>query len=92
MISARLTYDGGHFSGRYGHKLPALSVSASSDGSLLVSGSADKSIKVWGLDFGDCHKSLHGHGEAVMCVAFVRETHFFFSASKVRNTTCNHHV
>ena len=37
-----------------------------------------------GLDFGDCHRSLHGHTESVMCVAFVRETHFFFSASKDR--------
>ena len=40
----------------YGHQLPVLSVSASSDGDLLVSGSADKTIKIWGLDFGDCHR------------------------------------
>ena len=66
----------------YGHQLPVLSVSASSDGDLLVSGSADKTIKIWGLDFGDCHRSLHGHTESVMSVAFVRETHYFFSASK----------
>jgi len=66
----------------FGHQLPVLSLSASSDGELLVSGSADKTIKIWGLDFGDCHRSLHGHSESVMCVAFVRDTHYFFSSSK----------
>ena len=66
----------------YGHKLPVLSVSAASDNTLLVSGSADKTIKLWGLDFGDCHRSLTGHDESVMSVAFVHDTHYFFSASK----------
>ena len=66
----------------YGHKLPALCVSVASDNAIAVSGSADKTIKIWGLDFGDCHRSLYGHSESVMSVAFVRETHYFFSSSK----------
>lgn len=33
------------------------------DSKLVVTGSADKSVKVWGLDFGDCHKSLHAHDD-----------------------------
>lgn len=59
-----------------------LSISISSDGALLVSGSADKTVKIWGLDFGDCHRSLLGHSDAVTSVSFVRHTHYFFSASK----------
>jgi len=47
-----------------------------------VTGGADKAIKIWGLDFGDCHRSLHAHDESVMCVQFVRDTHYFFSSGK----------
>ena len=70
----------------YGHKLPVLTTSTASDNTLLVSGSADKTIKIWGLDFGDCHRSLQGHTESIMSVSFVRETHYFFSGSKVGGT------
>lgn len=28
-------------------------------------------VQVWGLDFGDCHRSLFAHQDAVMTVAFV---------------------
>jgi WD40 repeat protein len=35
----------------------------SSDGDLIVTGSADKNIKIWGLDFGDCHKSIFAHAD-----------------------------
>lgn len=66
----------------YGHKLPALTMDISSDSTLLVSGSADKNIKIWGLDFGDCHKSLFAHQDSVMAVAFVNNTHYVFTAGK----------
>ena len=55
----------------YGHKLPVLSMDISGDSTLLVSGSADKNIKIWGLDFGDCHKSLFAHQDSVMQVKIV---------------------
>lgn len=42
----------------YGHSLPVLCMDISSDGDLIATGSADKNVKIWGLDFGDCHKSL----------------------------------
>lgn len=45
----------------YGHKLPILNFDISSDNSLLVSASADKNIKIWGIDFGDIHKSIFAH-------------------------------
>jgi U3 small nucleolar RNA-associated protein 12 len=68
----------------YGHKLPALALDISSDGTLLASGGADKNLKIWGLDFGDCHKSLFAHQDSVMAVAFVRGTHYVFSVGKDR--------
>ena len=54
----------------------------SDDDALLVTASADKNIKVWGMDFGDCHKSFFAHDAAVMAVRFVPKTHYFFSAAK----------
>jgi WD40 repeat protein len=63
-------------------QLPVLSLDVASDSTLLATGSADKSIKLWGLDFGDCHRSLLAHGDAVTAVRFVPGTHYLFSASK----------
>lgn len=68
----------------YGHKMPVLCMDISSDGDLIVTGSADKNIKIWGLDFGDCHKSLFAHADSVMDVKFVRNTHYVFSVGKDR--------
>jgi U3 small nucleolar RNA-associated protein 12 len=39
---------------------------------------------VWGLDFGDCHKSFLAHADSVTSVAFLSRTHYFFSAGKDR--------
>ena len=33
------------------------------DNSLLITGSADKNVKIWGLDFGDYHKSIFAHDD-----------------------------
>ncbi|KAF9597528.1 hypothetical protein IFM89_019442 [Coptis chinensis] len=68
----------------YGHKLPVLCMDVSSDGDLIVSGSADKNLKIWGLDFGDCHKSIFAHADSVMGVKFVHNTHYVFSVGKDR--------
>jgi len=54
----------------------------SSDSTLLVFGSADRNIKSWGIDFGDCHKSLFAHDSSISCVQFVPDTHYFFSCGK----------
>jgi U3 small nucleolar RNA-associated protein 12 len=35
-------------------------------------------FQVWGLDFGDCHKSLFAHQDSVRQVGFVRDTHYAF--------------
>jgi U3 small nucleolar RNA-associated protein 12 len=60
----------------------------SSDSTLLASGSADKNLKIWGLDFGDCHRSLFAHGDSVMAVAFQPNTHYVFTASKQFTSAC----
>ena len=78
----------------YGHKLPVLDMDISHDSKLIVTCSADKNVRIWGLDFGDCHKALFAHQDSVLQVAFVppgadRDSsgsngHHFFSASKDR--------
>lgn len=40
--------------------------------------------QVWGLDFGDCHKSMFAHGDSVMQLAFLHNTHYCFSVGKDR--------
>lgn len=66
----------------YGHKLPALAVDSSDDDVILASSGADKAIKIWGLDFGDTHRTLHGHEDSITDLRFVRRTHNFFTTSK----------
>ncbi|QKX53244.1 uncharacterized protein TRUGW13939_00320 [Talaromyces rugulosus] len=73
----------------YGHKLPVLSMDISYDSKLIVTCSADKNIRLWGLDFGDSHKAFFAHQDSIMSVAFVPTNnegngHNFFSASKDR--------
>ena len=66
----------------YGHKLPVMSLDISYDSTILISGSADKTIKIWGMHFGDCHRSLYVHEDSVTCVQFQPNTHYFFSVGK----------
>ncbi|PWA15611.1 hypothetical protein CCH79_00018459, partial [Gambusia affinis] len=47
----------------YGHKLPVLCLDITHDGALIATGSADRNVKIWGLDFGDCHRSLFAHDD-----------------------------
>jgi U3 small nucleolar RNA-associated protein 12 len=71
----------------YGHALPALSISISLDSKLLLSTSADRTVKIWGLDFGDCHRSIRAHPESIMVGMFElgkdeRDWHNFWTAGK----------
>ncbi|KAG9242969.1 WD40-repeat-containing domain protein [Calycina marina] len=71
----------------YGHKLPVLSMDISFDSKKIVTCSADKQIRLWGLDFGDCQKAFNGHCDSILQVVFVPHNqdgngHHFFSASK----------
>jgi len=69
----------------YGHKLTALSFDVSDDNTLLASGGADKNLKLWGMDFGDCHKSIFAHDSTITQVKFVPSTHYIFTTSKDTN-------
>ena len=69
----------------YGHKLPVTCMDVADDNTVLATGSHDKTIKLWGLDFGDCRRSLLAHNDSVTSLQFVPRTHYIFSASKDRN-------
>lgn len=49
----------------YGHSLPVKFFDFSNDDKKLASCSADKLIKVWGIEFGECHKTLYENAENV---------------------------
>lgn len=68
----------------YGHKLPVLAFDSSFDDTILASGGADKSIKIWGLDFGDTHRTMYGHEDSITDLRFVKKSHYFFTCSKDR--------
>lgn len=66
----------------YGHTMPILSMDISSDSKLIATASADRNVKIWGMDFGDCHKSIFAHDNSVMALQFVPKTHYFFTCGK----------
>ena len=67
----------------YGHKLPVTCVQFVADGSLVLSGSADKSVKVWSPKFGNCLKSFKAHDGTVTRLALIPGgTHLAFSTGR----------
>jgi U3 small nucleolar RNA-associated protein 12 len=67
----------------YGHSLPVLSLDVSDDESLLYTASADRTLRIWGTDFGDCHRIMKAaHADSITSVAAVPRTHYFASGSK----------
>lgn len=55
----------------YGHKLLALAIDGSDDDMIVASSGADKTMKIWGLDFGDTHRKLHVHDDSITDLRFV---------------------
>lgn len=45
----------------YGHKMPILAYDLSSDNAILATGSIDKDIRLWDMDFGQSIKSIFAH-------------------------------
>lgn len=54
----------------------------SDDSKLIVTCSSDKNVKIWGLDFGDCHKSIFAHEDGITDVLFEKKSHFFWTVGK----------
>ena len=59
-----------------------LAFDLTSDDTILISGGADKSIKLWATDFGNCKKTLKSHTAEVVQIKSVTDTHYFFSGCK----------
>jgi WD40 repeat protein/serine/threonine protein kinase len=64
-----------------GHDDAVTSVDASADGVYGLSGSYDKTVRLWDLKTGRRLLTLTGHTETVSCVRFVPGTHRALSAS-----------
>ena len=62
--------------------MPILSFDVSDDDAIIATGSADKDIKLWDMDFGHCIKSIFAHQEPITVVKFIKETHYLLSTSK----------
>ncbi len=56
-------------------------VAVTSDGRFAVSASSDDTLKVWGLDTGEAHRTLKGHTDGVSGVAVTSDGRFAVSAS-----------
>ena len=66
----------------YGHKLPVTSIAFSGDGTMVATVSMDKSLRIWGTDFGDCHKAIHAADDYITSVSFLgTKTHYCVTTS-----------
>ncbi|MGB3191188.1 MAG: WD40 repeat domain-containing protein, partial [Limnoraphis sp.] len=64
-----------------GHDNWVRSVSISNDGKTIVSGSSDKTIKVWNLQTGELIRTLKGHGGPVFSVSISNDSKTIVSGS-----------
>ncbi|MCI5715187.1 MAG: hypothetical protein MR279_01010 [Bacteroidales bacterium] len=53
-----------------GHKYSVNSVAYSPDGTKIISGSGDETVKIWDANTGKCLKTLKGHSETVYSLAY----------------------
>jgi eukaryotic-like serine/threonine-protein kinase len=65
-----------------GHTAPVRALSISADGNLLVSGSADHSLKIWDLVTGKLRQTLKGHSAPVTAVALSSDGKMLVSGSE----------
>eukprot|EP00913_Durusdinium_trenchii_P028023 g26274.t1 len=59
-----------------------MALDVSDDSQMIASGSADKNVRLWSCQFGNCLKSLKAHSESVMQVRFLPGTHYLATAGR----------
>jgi WD40 repeat protein len=64
-----------------GHEEYARGVAVSQDGTWAVSGSQDKTVKIWNLETGECRATLKGHTDMVGAVAVMPDGERILSGS-----------
>jgi predicted Zn finger-like uncharacterized protein len=64
-----------------GHLGAVTAVAAGADGRLALSGSADRTLKVWEVATGHCLRTLEGHGSVVTAVCLSADGRFVLSGS-----------
>ena len=64
------TFSGQTRLGRFGHTMPVLSLALSLDGSRMVTGSQDKTAKVWNTATGALIHTFSGHTASIYAVAY----------------------
>uniref|UniRef100_A0A0N5A2Y9 WD_REPEATS_REGION domain-containing protein n=1 Tax=Parastrongyloides trichosuri TaxID=131310 RepID=A0A0N5A2Y9_PARTI len=58
-----------------GHKHSVMDLKFNIDATALVSGSADKTVRVWDMDSGKCYRNYTSHTDIVNSVSFSRRGH-----------------
>ena len=64
------------------------SVAVSGDGKRVVSGSGDKTVRVWDVETGECLKVMEGHTNWVFSVAVSGDGKRVVSGSGTRRCAC----
>lgn len=65
----------------HGHKRSVTSVAFAPDGCSVISGSRDRTVRLWDVKTGECLRVFDGFDGAVNSVAFAPDGRFFVSAS-----------
>ncbi|KAM0688419.1 beta transducin [Conglomerata obtusa] len=65
----------------YGHSLPVKYMSFSPDSKLIITCGADKLVKLWGTDFGECRKSFIGNAKNS---CFINNDAFLFADETIK--------
>lgn len=65
----------------YGHSLPVRSMALSPDGLELLTCGADKVVKMWGTQFGECRKTFVGDARNVI---YLSKSLFMFSSGTIQ--------
>lgn len=67
-----------------GHSKHVTTLATTKDGRLLVSGGADKTVRVWDRITGQCTHTLAGHTDSVSALAVSADNRFVVSGSQDR--------